>query len=84
MENVLVAKVVTTHGIKGDLKLYPLTDFAKIRFKKGKTFELYNEETNHTLNVTCFSFKTNISLSFVLICFFFRTLKHISFPQEAN
>ena len=38
MENVLVAKVVTTHGIKGDLKLYPLTDFAKIRFKKGKTF----------------------------------------------
>ena len=59
MENVLVAKVVTTHGIKGDLKLYPLTDFSKIRFKKGKTFELYNEETNHTLNVTCFSFKTN-------------------------
>ena len=38
MEYVTLAKVVSTHGIKGDLKLFPLTDFAKIRFKKGKTF----------------------------------------------
>lgn len=59
MDYVIVAKVVSTHGIKGDLKLYPLTDFAKIRFKKGKSFELYNEETNHIINVTCFSFKTS-------------------------
>ena len=36
MEYVVVGKVVSTHGIKGDLKIYPLTDFAKIRFKKGK------------------------------------------------
>ena len=54
MEYVTLAKVVSTHGIKGDLKLFPLTDFAKIRFKKGKTFELYNEETKKTFNVTCF------------------------------
>ena len=40
MEYVVVGKVVSTHGIKGDLKIYPLTDFAKIRFKKGKVFEL--------------------------------------------
>ena len=41
MDYVVVAKVVSTHGIKGDLKLFPLTDFAKVRFKKGKVFELY-------------------------------------------
>ena len=58
MENVLIAKVISTHGIKGDLKLYPLTDFAKIRFKKGKVLELYNEDTNASLKVTCFSLKT--------------------------
>ena len=59
MDYVVVAKVLSTHGIKGDLKLYPLTDFAKIRFKKGKTFELYNEETDTVKNVTCISFKTS-------------------------
>ena len=59
MEYVTLAKVVSTHGIKGDLKLYPLTDFAKVRFKKGKIFELYNEETKKILNVTCFSLKTS-------------------------
>ena len=30
MDYVVVAKVVSTHGIKGDLKLFPLTDFAKV------------------------------------------------------
>ena len=59
MEYVTLAKVVSTHGIKGDLKLFPLTDFAKIRFKKGKKFELYNEETKRVFEVTCYSFKTN-------------------------
>lgn len=59
MDYVVVAKVVSTHGIKGDLKLYPLTDFVKTRFKKGKTFELFNEETNDVFNVTCFSYKTS-------------------------
>ncbi len=59
MDYVVVAKVVSTHGIKGDLKLYPLTDFAKIRFKAGKVFELYNEETKEIKEVTCSSFKTS-------------------------
>ena len=59
MNYVVVAKVVSTHGIKGDLKLFPLTDFAKIRFKNGKKFELYNEETGDCLAVTCFSYKAN-------------------------
>ncbi len=75
MEYVVVAKVVSTHGIKGDLKLYPLTDFAKIRFKKGKTFELYNEESNSIKNVTCFSYKT--SSKFLVVHF-----DEINTPEE--
>ena len=59
MDYVVVGKVVSTHGIKGDLKIYPLTDFAKIRFKKGKVFELYNEEIDKVVKVTCFSNKTS-------------------------
>ena len=59
MDYVVVGKVVSTHGIKGDLKIYPLTDFAKIRFKKGKVFELYNEEIDKVIKVTCFSNKTS-------------------------
>lgn len=76
MEYVTLAKVVSTHGIKGDLKLFPLTDFAKIRFKKGKKFELYNEETKRTVEVTCFSFKT--SGKFIVVHF-----DEFNTPEEA-
>ena len=67
MKYLLVGEIVSTHGIKGDLKLYPLTDFAKVRFKKGRHFELYNEETNSIVKVTCFSFKT--SSNFLVVHF---------------
>ena len=75
MEYVVVGKVVSTHGIKGDLKVYPLTDFAKIRFKKGKVFELYNEETNKVIKVSCFSNKT--SGKFIVVHF-----DEITTPEE--
>lgn len=75
MDYVVVAKVVSTHGIKGDLKLFPLTDFAKVRFKKGKVFELYNEETNKVVKVTCFSYKT--SSKFLVVHF-----DEITTPEE--
>ena len=58
------------------LKLFPLTDFAKIRFKKGKKFELYNEETKKTFEVTCFSFKT--SGKFIVVHF-----DEFNTPEEA-
>ena len=75
MDYVAVAKVFSTHGIKGDLKLFPLTDFAKIRFKKGNVFELYNVETNKSLKVTCFSLKT--SSKFLVVHF-----DEITTPEE--
>ncbi|MFC4598892.1 ribosome maturation factor RimM [Cohnella hongkongensis] len=30
-----VGKIVNTHGIKGELKVWPQTDFPEIRFRKG-------------------------------------------------
>ena len=30
-----VGKVVNTHGIKGELKIWPQTDFPEVRFKQG-------------------------------------------------
>ena len=35
MEKVKIAKIINTHGIKGDLKLKLLTDFVDDRFSKG-------------------------------------------------
>ena len=35
MEYILIGKVVNTFGIKGELKVYPYTDFIEERFKKG-------------------------------------------------
>lgn len=37
-----VGKIVSPHGIKGGLKVYPLTDFPEQRFAKGK--RLYLED----------------------------------------
>ena len=35
MEKVKIAKIINTHGIRGDLKLKLLTDFVDDRFSKG-------------------------------------------------
>jgi 16S rRNA processing protein RimM len=35
MEKIKIAKIVNTHGIRGDLKLKSYTDFEDFRFKKG-------------------------------------------------
>ncbi len=43
MERILVGKIVNTHGIKGDLKVYPYTDNIK-RFSKLKRIYIGEEE----------------------------------------
>lgn len=39
-----VAKIVNTHGIRGDLKIVPTTDFEEIRFAKGSRLWLQHPE----------------------------------------
>lgn len=42
MEYYQVGKIVNTHGIRGELKVLPITDFPEQRFKKGS--KLYIEQ----------------------------------------
>lgn len=43
MEYILIGKVINTFGIKGELKVYPYTDFIEDRFQKGSTVYLGEE-----------------------------------------
>lgn len=36
-----VGKIVNTHGIRGELKVYPQTDFPDVRFKPGSKLTMY-------------------------------------------
>lgn len=38
MNQVIVGKIVNTHGIKGELKVKASTDFIEERFQKGLHF----------------------------------------------
>ena len=45
MEKIRIAKIINTHGIKGDLKLESYTDFPDERFKKGHhLYIVYNNK----------------------------------------
>lgn len=46
-----VGKVVNTHGIRGELKIMPLTDFPEIRFAKNAELFLFTPD-NHPVPVT--------------------------------
>jgi len=46
-----VGKVVNTHGIRGELKVWPHTDFPSVRFKKGSRLLLRSPETGETIPV---------------------------------
>ncbi|WP_322922736.1 ribosome maturation factor RimM [Paenibacillus campi] len=40
-----VGKIVNTHGIRGELKIYPNTDFPEVRFAPGNKLMMRNEDT---------------------------------------
>lgn len=46
-----VGKIVNTHGIKGELKVVPSTDFADIRFAKGSRLIMTDEHSNERIPV---------------------------------
>ena len=43
---VIIGKIVNTYGLKGALKVYSMTDFAHLRYKKNAKVTLVNPETN--------------------------------------
>ncbi|MBW7456309.1 ribosome maturation factor RimM [Paenibacillus sepulcri] len=48
---LMVGKVVNTHGIRGEVKVYSQTDFPEERFAAGNKLTLMNQETGQKLIV---------------------------------
>lgn len=51
MSKIIIGIVVSTFGVRGDLKIYSLTDFSSLRFKKGSMLQLKDELRNICFDV---------------------------------
>ncbi len=52
MEYVTIAKLLGTHGLKGQFRCYSLTSFPKERFQLRRKLTLHNEKTDERVDVT--------------------------------
>lgn len=58
-----VGKLVNTHGIRGEVKIWPQTDFPEVRFAKGSVLTLVDEEkggTSFTVEVVSSRLQKNV------------------------
>lgn len=46
-----VGKIVNTHGVRGEIKVYPSTDFPDVRFRAGSRLQLVPPERGEPLGV---------------------------------
>ncbi|WEK56345.1 MAG: ribosome maturation factor RimM [Candidatus Cohnella colombiensis] len=46
-----IGKIVNTHGIRGEIKVWPQTDFPDVRFKAGNKLLMISPETGERLTV---------------------------------
>jgi 16S rRNA processing protein RimM len=60
-----VGKIVNTHGIRGELKILPQTDFPETRFEKGSVLTLFNPETNSGIEAKVQSAREHKNMYFV-------------------
>jgi 16S rRNA processing protein RimM len=61
-----VGKIVNTHGIRGELKIVPQTDFPEERFAKGSQLLFVEEEKNIRIPVTVASSRYHKGMYVVL------------------
>ena len=45
MKQIKIGVLVNTHGLKGEVKVKPMTDFVDIRFQKGNTINIQYNDT---------------------------------------
>ena len=45
MKQIKIGVLVNTHGLKGEVKVKPMTDFPDIRFQKGNTINIQYQNT---------------------------------------
>ncbi|MEG0277174.1 MAG: ribosome maturation factor RimM [Coprobacillus sp.] len=65
MEQVIVGKIVNTHGLKGELKVKSSTDFIEERFEKGS--HLFIEYQGHNIDMEVIGYR--IHKGHVLVTF---------------
>jgi 16S rRNA processing protein RimM len=46
-----IGKIVNTHGIKGEVKVWPQTDFPEVRFKAGNKLLMFPPETGEPITI---------------------------------
>lgn len=46
-----VGKIVNTHGVRGEIKIWPQTDFPDVRFRKGSRLLAYPPEKGEPIEV---------------------------------
>lgn len=56
-EYITVGKLVNTHGLKGEVRIWPETDFPEERFKKGKSLYLFAPGQAEPIQLTISSVK---------------------------
>ncbi|SFE39520.1 ribosome maturation factor RimM [Alteribacillus iranensis] len=52
MEWFNVGKIINTHGVRGELKILPITDFVDDRFQNGNELFLFHETKKDRVKVT--------------------------------
>ncbi|MBQ7995802.1 MAG: 16S rRNA processing protein RimM [Bacilli bacterium] len=55
-EYVRLGQITKTRGLKGEVRCFSLTSFAKERFKKGTTLSLFNERSEERIEMNVESF----------------------------
>ena len=59
MAKIVIGSIVSTFGVRGDLKVYSLTDFSSLRFKKGSILTLSDDLRNISRDVEVTFFRNN-------------------------
>ncbi|MFY4773864.1 ribosome maturation factor RimM [Metabacillus sp. RGM 3146] len=56
-----VGKIVNTHGVKGEVRVVSITDFAEERYKKGNKLYIFKEKSSEPMEVTIASHRSHKS-----------------------
>ncbi len=65
MEYISLGKIIGTRGLRGEMKIYSTTDFAKKRYKINNSLYIFNPTNNERRNVTVKSFHKKDKFDYV-------------------
>jgi len=62
-----IGKIVNTHGIKGELKVWPQTDFPEVRFKPGSKLLMFPPDSGEPMTIEVVSAREQKTMYIVRI-----------------